>query len=100
MFNSLSERLSKTLQSMGKKARLTEDNIASTLKEVRKALAEADQNDYIIYSDNDEIPNLSEVNFKKNKMFVMWAINIKLKLTMLVNRSVRRNIIYSIFIFA
>ena len=42
MFNSLSERLSKTLQSMGKKARLTEDNIASTLKEVRKALVEAD----------------------------------------------------------
>ena len=42
MFNSLSDRLSKTLQSMGKKARLTEDNIASTLKEVRKALVEAD----------------------------------------------------------
>ena len=42
MFNSLSERLSRTLQSMGKKARLTEDNIASTLKEVRKALVEAD----------------------------------------------------------
>ena len=42
MFNSLSERLSKTLQSMGKRARLTEDNIASTLKEVRKALVEAD----------------------------------------------------------
>ena len=42
MFNSLSERLSKTFQSMGKKARLTEDNIASTLKEVRKALLEAD----------------------------------------------------------
>jgi Signal recognition particle GTPase len=42
MFNSLSERLSQTLQSMGKKARLTEDNIAKTLKEVRKALLEAD----------------------------------------------------------
>lgn len=42
MFNSLSDRLSKTLQSMGKKARLTEDNIAGTLKEVRKALIEAD----------------------------------------------------------
>ena len=42
MFNSLSDRLSKTLQSMGKKARLTEDNIASTLKEVRKALIDAD----------------------------------------------------------
>ena len=42
MFNSLSERLSKTLQSMGKKARLTEENVASTLKEVRKALVEAD----------------------------------------------------------
>ncbi len=42
MFNSLSERLSKTLQSMGKKARLTEDNISSALKEVRKALVEAD----------------------------------------------------------
>ncbi len=42
MFNSLSERLSKTLQSMGKKARLTEDNISTTLKDVRKALLEAD----------------------------------------------------------
>ena len=42
MFNSLSDRLSKSLQSMGKKARLNEDNIATTLKEVRKALLEAD----------------------------------------------------------
>ncbi len=38
---------------------------------ISKALAEADQNDYIIYSDNDEIPNLSEVNFKKNKMKIL-----------------------------
>ncbi len=42
MFNSLSERLTKTMQSMGKKAQLTEDNITTTLKEVRKALLEAD----------------------------------------------------------
>ena len=42
MFNSLSNRLTKTMQSMGKKARLTEDNITTTLKEVRKALLEAD----------------------------------------------------------
>ena len=42
MFNSLSSRLTDALKSMGKKARLTEDNIADTLKEVRKALLEAD----------------------------------------------------------
>lgn len=42
MFNSLTQRLSTVLQSMSKKARLTEDNIASTLKEVRKVLLEAD----------------------------------------------------------
>ncbi|MDB4021202.1 signal recognition particle protein [Litorivicinus sp.] len=42
MFNSLSERLSKALQSMGKKARLTEESISGTLRDVRKALLEAD----------------------------------------------------------
>ncbi|NBS13030.1 MAG: signal recognition particle protein, partial [Gammaproteobacteria bacterium] len=42
MFNSLSSRLTDALKSMGKKARLTEDNIAETLKDVRKALLEAD----------------------------------------------------------
>ena len=30
-------------------------------------LADADDDDYILYSDDDEIPNLENVNFKKNK---------------------------------
>ncbi len=32
-----------------------------------KALEDADKNDYIIYSDNDEIPDLSKIDFKSNK---------------------------------
>lgn len=42
MFENLTERLSKTLRSITGQARLTEDNIKDTLREVRKALLEAD----------------------------------------------------------
>ncbi len=34
---------------------------------IGKALEDADKNDYIIYSDNDEIPDLSKIDFKSNK---------------------------------
>ena len=34
---------------------------------IAKALEDADKNDYIIYSDNDEIPDLSKIDFKSNK---------------------------------
>ncbi len=42
MFQSLSDRLSASLRSISGKARLTEDNIQDTLREVRMALLEAD----------------------------------------------------------
>lgn len=42
MFDNLTERLSKTLRAVTGKARLTDDNIKDTLREVRKALLEAD----------------------------------------------------------
>ena len=42
MFQNLSERLSQTLKSIKGQARLTEDNIKDTLREVRRALLEAD----------------------------------------------------------
>lgn len=42
MFDSLSERLTQTLKSVRGQARLTEDNIKTTLREVRMALLEAD----------------------------------------------------------
>jgi signal recognition particle subunit SRP54 len=42
MFENLTDRLSHTLRSITGKARLTEDNIKDTLREVRKALLEAD----------------------------------------------------------
>ncbi|AFU97907.1 signal recognition particle protein [Simiduia agarivorans] len=42
MFDNLTERLSKTLRNITGKARLTDDNIKDTLREVRKALLEAD----------------------------------------------------------
>ncbi|MFK7159434.1 signal recognition particle protein [Marinospirillum sp. MEB164] len=42
MFESLSERLSHTLRSISGNARLSEDNIKDTLREVRMALLEAD----------------------------------------------------------
>ena len=42
MFDSLTERLSETLRSIGGRARLTEENIGDTLREVRRALLEAD----------------------------------------------------------
>ena len=42
MFENLSDRLSKTLQHVTGQAKLTEDNIKDTLREVRMALLEAD----------------------------------------------------------
>jgi len=42
MFENLAERLTKTLRSVSGKARLTDDNIADALREVRTALLEAD----------------------------------------------------------
>ncbi len=42
MFENLTDRLSKTLRSITGQAKLTEDNIKDTLREVRKALLEAD----------------------------------------------------------
>ncbi|MCK5893444.1 MAG: signal recognition particle protein [Endozoicomonadaceae bacterium] len=42
MFENLSDRLSQTLRNVTDKAKLTEDNIKDTLREVRKALLEAD----------------------------------------------------------
>ena len=42
MFNELTERLSKVINMIGKKARLTEENISVSTREVRKALLEAD----------------------------------------------------------
>ncbi|WP_148253226.1 signal recognition particle protein [Aidingimonas lacisalsi] len=42
MFESLTDRLSKTLKSISGQAKLTNDNIQDTLREVRRALLEAD----------------------------------------------------------
>ncbi|MEE9255489.1 MAG: signal recognition particle protein [Pseudomonadales bacterium] len=42
MFESLSERLTRTLRGVTGKARLTDDNVQETLREVRMALLEAD----------------------------------------------------------
>jgi len=42
MFDNLTERLTKTLRSVTGQAKLTEDNIKATLREVRMALLEAD----------------------------------------------------------
>ena len=42
MFDSLSERLSKTLKQLRGQGRLTEDNIKDALRDVRMALLEAD----------------------------------------------------------
>ncbi|MEQ3695891.1 MAG: signal recognition particle protein [Pseudomonadales bacterium] len=42
MFDSLSDRLSSTLRSIQGKAKLSEDNIKDTLREVRRALLDAD----------------------------------------------------------
>ena len=42
MFENLSERLSQTVKKLRGQARLTEENIKDTLRDVRMALLEAD----------------------------------------------------------
>ena len=44
MFNNLSEKLDKALQVLKGHGRITEINVAETLKEVRRALLDADVN--------------------------------------------------------
>ncbi len=44
MFNSLSERLEKSFKILKGEGRITEINIAETVKEVRRALLDADVN--------------------------------------------------------
>jgi len=41
--------------------------IAYQRNKIMECLSEANENDFILYSDNDEIPNLENVNFEKNK---------------------------------
>jgi len=41
--------------------------IAGQRNKLIEGLSEASDNDYIFYSDNDEIPNFEELNFEKNK---------------------------------
>ena len=41
--------------------------ISQQRNEALKACKEASEEDYIFYSDNDEIPNFNEINFYKNK---------------------------------
>ena len=38
---------------------------------IGRALEDADKNDYVIYSDNDEIPDLSKMDFESNKAKVV-----------------------------
>ena len=42
MFDQLGQRLAKTVQNLRGKGRISDDNIAETLREVRMALLEAD----------------------------------------------------------
>ncbi len=46
--------------------------IAHQRNKIMDALSEASEDDYILYSDNDEIPNLRDVNFEsyKNKILI------------------------------
>ena len=57
------------------------DRIEAQRNYISKALNEADQNDYIIYSDNDEIPNLSKVDFKKINENLIFKQNCIINLT-------------------
>ena len=49
-FDSLSDRLNKTIRNIAGKGKLTDDNMESMLKEVRLALLEADVNYKIVKS--------------------------------------------------
>ena len=55
MFNSLSERLGKTLRGLTGKARLTDENVAEALRDVRMALLEADVALPVVRSFTDKV---------------------------------------------
>ena len=64
----------KTLNQNNNSSLLRQNSIQRIEKQrnyISKALEDADKNDYIIYSDNDEIPDLSKIDFKSNRARVI-----------------------------
>ena len=55
MFESLSQKLEKAIQTLKGQGRITEINVAGTIKEIRKALIEADVNYKVAKEVTDEI---------------------------------------------
>ena len=55
MFDNLSERLERSFKILKGEGRITEINVAETLKDVRKALLEADVNYKVAKSFTDEV---------------------------------------------
>ena len=66
MFNNLTQRLSQSLRKIINKGRLTEENIKDTIREVRKALLEADVTLSVIKKFIDNVQNKS-IGHKINK---------------------------------
>ena len=57
MFDSLSDRLSKTIKNLRGQGRLTEDNIKDTMRDVRMALLEADVHFSVVKDFIDRVRN-------------------------------------------
>ena len=55
MFESLSQKIEKAIQTLKGQGRITEINVASTIKEIRKALIDADVNYKVAKEVTDEI---------------------------------------------
>jgi signal recognition particle subunit SRP54 len=55
MFDNLSQKLDKAFQTLRGQGRITEINVASTIKEIRKALIDADVNYKVAKEVTDEI---------------------------------------------
>ena len=72
MFESLSERLSHSLRSITGKARLTEENIQDTMREVRMALLEADVAEVELLDDalDKEVIRLEEDSVDVGELFL------------------------------
>ena len=66
MFKNLSQRLSETIKKVSNKNHLTEDNIKNTLRDVRKALLEADVALPVVKSFIDKIKEKS-IGLETNK---------------------------------
>mgnify|MGYP001995249158 CR=1 FL=1 len=66
------DKIKKETTDIGVKRMNSIKRIEFQRNQISRALKDANDGDYVIYSDNDEIPNLKDINLLKNKSKIIF----------------------------